>query len=77
MEHVGGLAVLVVFCLVAMGLLMWALSANNAKHHAETGVNAPNRAALKRIRRNARQKGISQEAAYNQWVQNKQRRKKS
>lgn len=68
---------LVVVCLIAMGLLVWALSANNTKHHAETGVNAPDRAALKRIRRNARQKGISQEAAYGQWVRNKQRRKRS
>lgn len=44
------------------------IAAANKAHRDETGVNAPTRDGLRRIRRNARKKGISEAEAYNQWL---------
>jgi hypothetical protein len=50
----------------------WALLASaNKTHRDETGVNAPTRDGWRRIRRNARKKGISEAEAYNQWLNRK------
>jgi hypothetical protein len=56
-------------------LFCWALmAALNKQHLEETGVNAPTRDGWRRIRRNARKKGISEEQAYNQWLNRKTRK---
>ncbi|OYU90133.1 MAG: hypothetical protein CFE29_14130 [Bradyrhizobiaceae bacterium PARB1] len=47
------------------------MAAANKMHRDETGVNAPTRDAMRRIRRNARKKGISEAEAYNQWLNRK------
>jgi hypothetical protein len=49
--------------------------AGNKQHRDETGVNAPTRNAMRRIRRNARKKGISETEAYFQWLNRKQARR--
>lgn len=68
---------LAIVCLAALALIWWAMAEMNKKHRDETGVNMPTRAAMKRIRRTSRQKGITQEAAYDSWVKTKQRRKRT
>lgn len=61
--------------LVLLVLVVWPLmAALNKAHREETGVDAPTRSQMKYIRRKARQKGIGEETAYNQWVARKQRR---
>jgi hypothetical protein len=60
--------------LILMPLSWWMMSAANKAHRDETGVNAPTRAAMRGIRRNARKKGISESEAYAQWLTRKQRR---
>ncbi|MDR6663488.1 hypothetical protein J2W51_006082 [Tardiphaga robiniae] len=47
------------------------IAAANKAHRDETGVNAPTRDGWRRIRRNARKKGISEAEAYNQWLNRK------
>lgn len=47
------------------------IAAANKAHRDETGVNAPTRDGMRRIRRNARKKGISEAEAYNQWLNRK------
>jgi hypothetical protein len=64
---------LTIVCLVAIAVI---LGATNDWHRKQTGVNMPSRNAMQRIRRNARQKGISRQAAYDQWLRNKQRRRR-
>ena len=64
---------LAIVCLIVVAIL---LSATNDWHRRQTGVNMPSRNAMRRIRRNARQKGISHQAAYDQWLHNKQRRER-
>jgi hypothetical protein len=64
---------------VIIGLILlpiaWALmAAVNKQHREETGVNAPTRDGWRRIRRNARKKGISGEQAYSQWLNRKTRK---
>lgn len=55
--------------------IVWLMMAGaNKQHIKEHGVPMPSRKAMARIRRNARQKGISQGAAYDQWIVNKRRR---
>src|SRR6266404_5792630 len=54
-----------------MWQLMWA---RNEAHRDATGVNALSTGGWRRIRRNARKKGISEAAAYQQWLNRKQRR---
>jgi hypothetical protein len=44
------------------------MSAANKAHRDETGVNAPTRDGWRRIRRNARKKGISEAEAYGRWL---------
>jgi hypothetical protein len=54
---------------------VWALmAAVNKQHREETGVNSPTRDGWRRIRHNARKKGISEEQAYNQWLNRKTRK---
>lgn len=62
------------FGLLGLVLVWWIMAALNKQHIQDHGVPAPSRKALARIRRTSRQKGISQEDAYNQWIINKQRR---
>jgi hypothetical protein len=38
--------------------------------------HTPNREARKRIRRNARKKGLSEDAVYYQWNENKRKRRR-
>lgn len=62
-----------------VGLLLlpfaWMLmAAANKAHRDETGVDGPTRDAWRRIRRNARNKGISEAEAYNQWLNRKTRK---
>ena len=64
---------LVIVCLIAIAVIM---VATNDWHRKQTGVNMPSRNAMRRIRRNARQKGISHQAAYDQWLNNKQKRRR-
>lgn len=52
------------------------IAAVNKEHRNETGVNMPTRSAMRGIRRTARKKGLTEEAAYNQWVERKQNRLK-
>lgn len=53
-------------------IFVWALiAAANKQHRDETGVNGPTRHGWRRIRRNARKKGISEAEAYNQWLNRK------
>jgi hypothetical protein len=51
-------------------LLLWGM---NQTHRDVTGVDFPTRGGMRRIRRNARKKGISEAAAYQQWLNRKQR----
>lgn len=63
-----------VFWLIVLVLVVWPLmAAANKQHKDATGVNAPTRSQLKNIRRQARQKGLSEEAAYYAWLQRKQK----
>lgn len=64
----------VIIGLILMPLVWLMMAGANKRHREETGVSMPSRKAMARIRRNARQKGISEGAAYEQWVSNKQRR---
>lgn len=59
-----------------IGLVVWwaIWHALNQEHLKSTGVPAPSRKAMARIRRNARTKGITNDAAYQQWIVNKRRR---
>jgi len=50
------------------------IAAANKMHREETGVNSPTRDGWRRIRRNARKKGISEEEAYIQWLNRKTRK---
>lgn len=52
------------------------MSAANKTHREETGVNAPTRNAMRNIRRRARKLGISEAAAYDQWLARKQRQRR-
>jgi hypothetical protein len=65
--------VLIILSLIVIAIIM---AATNDWHRKHTGVNMPSRNALRRIRRNARQKGISDQAAYDRWLHNKQRRRR-
>lgn len=47
------------------------MAAANKAHRDETGVNGPTRDGWRRIRRNARNKGISETEAYTQWLNRK------
>ncbi|MCG5235671.1 hypothetical protein [Xanthobacter oligotrophicus] len=49
------------------------MAALNKEHRDRTGVNMPSRKAMGRIRRRARQKGISEADAYEHWVTRKQK----
>lgn len=49
------------------------MAALNKDHRDRTGVNMPSRKAMGRIRRKARQKGISEADAFAQWVSRKQK----
>lgn len=65
---------------MVIGLILlpfvWAMmAATNKAHREETGVDAPTRNAWRNIRRNARRKGISEEQAYREWLERKQRRR--
>jgi hypothetical protein len=42
-------------------------------HHEQTGVWGPTRSQMRYIRRKARKEGISEHAAYEAWLSNKQR----
>jgi hypothetical protein len=53
------------------------LAAANQKHREETGVDGPTRDGWRRIRRNARKKGISESEAYLQWLNRKTRKTSS
>ena len=53
------------------------MAAVNKQHREETSVNAPTRDGWRRIRRNARKKGISEAEAYNQWLNRKGRKTSS
>ncbi|WP_148287876.1 hypothetical protein [Rhodopseudomonas sp. B29] len=54
-------------------VLSWVMLAGlNKAHREETGVNMPTRKAMRRIRRNARKKGITEAQAYSSWVKRKQ-----
>lgn len=55
-----------------LSFLIW-LGANN-QHREQTGFNLPSSNARKRIRRNARKKGISEADAHAEWVVNKRAR---
>lgn len=57
--------------LILMPFALMLMFAVNKSHREETGVNAPTRDAMRRIRRNARKKGISEAEAYNQWLNRK------
>jgi hypothetical protein len=50
------------------------LPALNRWHRQQFGVDMPSQNARRRIRQNARQKGIGVNAAHDQWVRNKTRR---
>jgi len=55
--------------------LCWALiAAANKQHKDETGINGPTRKQMSNIRRNARKKGISEDAAYAEWLRREQRK---
>lgn len=58
--------------LVLLPFAWMLLAAANQKHKEETGVSMPTRGAARRIRRNARKKGISEHEAHAQWVARKQ-----
>ncbi len=60
--------------LILMPIVWLMMAGANKQHVKEHGVPMPSRKAMARIRRNARQKGISQSAAYDQWIINKRRR---
>lgn len=60
--------------LVLLPFVWMMMAGANKQHIKEHGVPMPSRKAMARIRRNARQKGISQAAAYDQWIVNKRRR---
>jgi hypothetical protein len=62
---------------VALILALMFLGFANKKHRKETGVNGPTRDGWRRIRRNARKKGISESEAYLQWLNRKSRRTSS
>lgn len=64
--EIGGLILLVV-CFVLMAAL-------NKGHREQTGVDMPSRGAMRNIRRNARKKGTSEEAAYTAWLLKEQAR---
>lgn len=57
---------------ILLGLLV--IGAANSYHREQTGVGSPSRNALRRIRRNARKKGISESEAHLRWLNNKSRR---
>lgn len=72
----GVLAVLGAIVLVVLWLgIQASIAKDRQTHREETGVDVPSRQALARIRANARKKGISIDAAYDEWLANKQRRK--
>lgn len=60
--------------LVLLPFVWMMMAGANKQHIQEHGVPMPSRKAMARIRRNARQKGISEAAAYDQWIVNKRRR---
>lgn len=63
-----------IIALCFLPVLLFIMAGVNRNHVKETGVPMPSRKAMARIRRNARQKGISENEAYDQWVANKQKR---
>ena len=63
--------------IVALAFCWLLIAAANKRHHDETGANAPTRGAMRRIRRKARQKGISETRAYLGWLDRKQGKKTS
>jgi uncharacterized membrane protein len=60
--------------LILLILVFMFMGSVNKAHRDETGVDAPTRNAMRSIRRAARKKGISEYAAYGQWLGRKQRR---
>ncbi len=64
----------VVIGIIGLIISLALMAGANKQHKEEMGVNMPSRNAMKRIRRNAREKGTSEQAAYEQWLRNKQRR---
>jgi hypothetical protein len=61
--------ILTILCIIIM-------LAVNDWHRKKTGVNKPSQNAMRRIHRNARQKGITLSEAHDQWLRNKQRRRR-
>lgn len=64
-----------IIALVILALLWVIIFALNKGFRDETGVAPPSSSAYRGIKRRARKKGVSTEAALNKWVDNKQRRK--
>lgn len=60
--------------LILLPFALMILAAAGKAHREETGVPMPSRGAMKNIRRTARKKGISEAAAYSQWLLRKQKR---
>ena len=46
------------------------------QHREETGVNVPSRGAQKALRRRVRKRGITEQQAYAEWVERKQKQKR-
>jgi hypothetical protein len=60
--------------LVLLPFAWMLMGAANKQHREETGVNMPSRGAMKGLRRRARQRGISEEQAYAEWLARKQKK---
>ena len=63
--------------IIALAFCWLLIAAANKQHHDETGINAPTRGAMRRIRRKARQKGISEAQAYLGWLDRKRGKRAS
>jgi hypothetical protein len=60
--------------LVLLPFAWMLMGAANKGHREETGVNMPSRSALKGLRRRARQRAISENEAYAEWLMRKQKK---
>ena len=63
-----------VAAVIALPVLIMLWIGMNKAHRDATGVSMPSRNAMRRIRRNARKKGLPESAAYDQWLGNKHKR---
>jgi hypothetical protein len=63
--------------LIGIGVVVLLIIAQNKQHRDATGVNGPSSKAMNRFYRIARERNISVEQAYDEWLARKQKREQN